>query len=81
MDDKAFTELLKARKKQVDDLRDLDDASKAKARDLYDQALQEMEKATASAARVASFEQRTALAPAELCRRRPIWRPCRPKAG
>ena len=52
----------------MDDLHDLDDASKAKARGLYDQALQEMKKAKASAVRIASFDLRAAEAPEELAR-------------
>ena len=62
----AFVELLQARKKQIDELRDLDEAAKAKVRDLYDQALGEMEKAKSFGARLASFEKRAAQAPAEI---------------
>ncbi|MEN6451248.1 MAG: mechanosensitive ion channel domain-containing protein [Thermoguttaceae bacterium] len=64
--DAELVSLLHARKNQIDETRDLDDAAKAKARDLYDQALAEMEKTKGFVARQATFDQRVAQAPAEL---------------
>ncbi len=59
-------EQLQAGKRQLDGLHDLDEAAKVKARDLYDQALQETAKAKNAAARAATFAERAAQAPAEL---------------
>ena len=56
--DKALIEQIAAGKKQLEEKTDLDEAIKAKIRELYDKAAAEMEKAKASAAQAATFEQR-----------------------
>jgi len=65
MTDTAFVELIQARLKQVDDAQ-LDEAGKTKVRDLYQQALREMESAKTWAAKTAHFEKQAASAPVEL---------------
>ncbi len=61
-----FSALLQARLKQVDDLHDLSDADREKLKDLYQQALGEMEAAKRWAAKAAQFEKDAAQAPLEL---------------
>ena len=43
MTEEEFIALLQARQQQVDEMSDLDDAAKAKVKDLYKQALTEMD--------------------------------------
>ncbi|MCE5269414.1 MAG: mechanosensitive ion channel [Planctomycetaceae bacterium] len=64
--DAELIALLQTRKKQVDEIRDLDDATKAKVRDLCDQGLAEMEKIKGFTARMVFFDQRAAHAPTEI---------------
>jgi potassium efflux system protein len=61
-----FSTLLQSRLKQVDDLHDLSDAEREKVKDLYQQALGEMEAAKRWAAKAAQFEKDAAQAPLEL---------------
>ncbi len=64
--DAALAEVLQAKLKQVDDLRDLDEAGKAKVREAYRQAQQEIESAKTWAAAADQFEKQAAHAPDEL---------------
>ncbi len=64
--DKALIEQIAAGKKQLEEKTDLDEAIKAKIRELYDKAAAEMEKAKAAAAQAATFEQRAGHAQPEL---------------
>ena len=66
LSDAEFVALLQSRLKQVDELRDLDDAAKAKVKGLYQQALDEMEAAKRWTAKAAQFEKQAANAPGEL---------------
>ncbi|MEN6457374.1 MAG: mechanosensitive ion channel domain-containing protein [Thermoguttaceae bacterium] len=66
MNDAELVALLQARKKQIDEIRDLDDAARARARDLCDQGLAEMEKVKGFCGRVLFFDQRAAQAPVEI---------------
>ena len=64
--DSELVELLQSRLKQVDDLRDLDDAAKGKVKELYQKALGEIEAATRWAAEGAHFDEQAKNAPKEL---------------
>jgi potassium efflux system protein len=55
-------------RKQLDQARDLDDALKAKARDYFDKAQGELERAKAAEAKIATFQQQVGQAPEELGR-------------
>jgi len=66
--DGGFAEAVQARLKQVEESRELDDATKAAAQQLYQQALQELESARLWARKVDHFEQMAAAAPGELAR-------------
>ena len=61
-----FVALLESRLKQVDDLRDLDDAERGRIKDLYNQALAEMTAAKRWAEKAALFQKQVADAPREL---------------
>ncbi|MCD4727840.1 MAG: mechanosensitive ion channel [Pirellulales bacterium] len=61
--DETLIEQINAGKKQLDEKSDLDESLKAKARELFDEALAEMEKAKAAAVRIAAFERQVAQAP------------------
>lgn len=61
-----FVTQLQAKLKQVDELRDLDDAAKAKLKGVYQQALDEMESVKRWAAKAAQFEAQVGRAPAEI---------------
>ena len=56
--DDELIEQIVSGKKQIDEKADLDEALKAKARELYEKALAEMEKAKAAAVRIGTFEKR-----------------------
>lgn len=66
MSDAALCELIQSRLKQTEELRDLDDAAKAKIRESYRQALQEMESAKTWAATADQFEKAATQAPEEV---------------
>ena len=68
MSETEFVALLQSRLKQVDDVHDLDEAGKAKAKELYQQALGEMEAAKRWAAKAADFENKANQAPVDLGR-------------
>ena len=61
-----FTAMLQSRLKQVDDLTELDDAAKAKVKELYQQALTEMQAAKRWTATTAQNEKLASEAPKEL---------------
>lgn len=60
--DDELIEQIVSGKKQLDEKAELDDALKTKAREYYEQALAELEKAKAAAGRIATFERRIAQA-------------------
>ncbi|MBN1395462.1 MAG: mechanosensitive ion channel [Pirellulales bacterium] len=64
--DAALIEQIIAGKKQLDEKGDLDEAVKSQARELFDKALAEMEKAKAAAALIAKFERQVQQAGTEL---------------
>ncbi|MBU4399570.1 MAG: hypothetical protein KKE86_09585, partial [Planctomycetes bacterium] len=64
--DDALIEQINAGKKQLDEKSDLDESLKTKARELFDEALAEMEKAKAAAVQAATFERRVTQAPNDL---------------
>ncbi|MCD4726376.1 MAG: hypothetical protein K8R46_01850, partial [Pirellulales bacterium] len=57
--DEALIEQINAGKKQLDEKSDLDESLKTKARELFDEALAEMEKAKAAAVRAATTSDST----------------------
>ncbi len=66
MTEEEFTALLRARQQQVNDATDLDDAGKAAVKDLYKQALLEMDSAQRWAAKAAQQEALAVNAPKEI---------------
>lgn len=66
LSDEDFIALVQSRLKQVDDLRDLDEAEKGKVKDLYQQALGEMASVKRWTEKAADFEKKASNAPADL---------------
>ncbi|MDY0169708.1 MAG: mechanosensitive ion channel [Thermoguttaceae bacterium] len=64
--DQSATEAIQAALRQVDEAADLDEPARAKARELYSHALEELELARTWRAKVERFTQMVALAPQEL---------------
>ena len=64
--DDELIEQIGAGKKQLEEKVDIDEAAKARAREHFDKALAEMEKAQAAAGRIVLFESRAAQAPEDL---------------
>ena len=78
LSDADFVALVQSKLKQADELRDLDDATKAKVKGLYQQALDEMQAVKRWTAKARSLRRRPPTPPGNLRRRRTRWRDCPP---